>query len=87
MNAQIDTDGTTVWINSTIDGSCIARFGRMGIDIHMSFSAQRETGVECLQCTHGETTAQDWETFKAGMLTHYKIVVTDKHKPKRFRAS
>lgn len=39
--AQIDTDGITVWVNSNIDGSCIARFGRQGIDIHLSFTEQR----------------------------------------------
>lgn len=85
MNHEITTDGVTVWVNSGIDGSCIARFGHFGIDIHRSMTDQRVSGSECLLCTHGETTAQDWETFKTGMLTHYDVVVSDKHKPKRFR--
>ena len=34
-------DGRTVWVNAA-DGSSIARFGRMGIDVHTSASEQEK---------------------------------------------
>jgi len=85
MKHEIWTDGITVWINSGIDGSSIARFGKNGIDIHTSFSAQRDGAAECLHCTHEPVTAEDWETFKREVKCHHDVLVTDEYKPKRFR--
>ncbi len=80
---EITSDGITVWINSGT-GCNIARFGRMGIDVHRSFEEQQTMG-QCLHCTAGPVTADDWETFKADMKKFYGITVSDAYKPKRFR--
>jgi hypothetical protein len=82
MNYQIDTDGITVWVNANT-GECIARFGRMGIDIHKLIEEQA-TGGQCLECTHGPVTIVDWERFKVAMVEHYGITVTDEYRPIRF---
>ena len=79
---EIDSDGTTVWVNGV--GGCIARFGKAGIDIHRPLSEQRTKG-ECLFCTHGFVTPEDWPLFQAKVLEHFGITVPDKYKPKRFR--
>ncbi len=81
---QITTDGTTVWVNHS-QGYMIGRFGRMGVDIHRTLEDQITTGSECLACTHGPVTVQDWELFVSGMQTHYGIAVTDHYRPVRFR--
>lgn len=75
----IDSDGTTVWVNSAT--YCLGRFGRFGIDIHRE-PGQHDVG-ECLFCTHGETTTADWDTFVEKMKELYFIVVPKKHKPVR----
>jgi hypothetical protein len=80
-DTQIDTDGITVWVNDS--NGCIARFGVMGIDVHHKLEEQKRQG-ECLFCTHAKVTAQDWDTFKAKVLEHHGVVVSDRYKPKRF---
>src|SRR5579862_5988044 len=77
----IDSDGTTVWVN-VADG-CIARFGRQGIDIHNP--PLESTRLECLLCTHGPTTLEDWDHFVGAMLRLYGILVPQEHMPERFR--
>jgi hypothetical protein len=68
-------DSRTLWINGP-DG-LIARFGALGIDIHLDGSCSGGF------CTHSLTTNQDWELFKEKMLEIYQLVVTDEHKPDR----
>lgn len=80
---EVVTDGVTVWVNGA--GNCIARFGVMGIDIHKEPSRQVKSGNECLFCTHAPTTREDWDLFVVKMLELYKISITPRFLPKRFR--
>lgn len=80
---QIDSDGSAVWVTGH-DGSCIARFGRMGIDIHRTVTEQQDGMGECLYCSHGPTTEGHWEDFKTQMLRLHGIAVDDGHRPCRF---
>lgn len=80
---EIETDGITVWVNREW---CLARFGKMGIDIHRSPDEAKEKG-QCLFCTHGPTTIEDWELFKQKMLELYGVEVSDEYKPDRFKES
>ena len=41
----------------------MARFGRMGIDIHRSPEEQELHGTQCLHCTHGPTGEAEWNEF------------------------
>ncbi len=83
---QIVSDGTTIWVNHA-SGYCMARFGRMGIDIHNSPDEQERTGVQCLHCTHGPTTPEHWQEFVAQMDKLFSIKVPDKYRPHRFGLS
>jgi hypothetical protein len=75
---RITSDGVTVWINGS-EGA-IARFGRMGIDIH----TMDTTG--CLFCTHEPTDQlHHWWLFQDKVREHYNIVVYDDHMPDRFK--
>ncbi len=80
---EIAFDGITVWVNDA-NGCNIARFGRFGIDVHRPLNEQATEG-QCLYCTAGEVTKEDWETFKREVLRHHGVTVTDKYKPMRFR--
>lgn len=83
-DVQIDSDGRTVWVNDA-DGCCIGRFGLMGIDIHHPMTEQLDAGSQCLLCTHGPTTATDWDAFVSGMRDLHGVEVADAHRPTRFR--
>ena len=78
---DVQSDGKTVWVNA-VDGSCIGRFSRFGIDLHRTVSAQLAGEGACLDCTHGLPGRGDWEHFKAGLLEHYGIVLSDEHMPR-----
>lgn len=78
---ELLSDGRTVWINAA-DGSNIARFGRMGIDVHTSITDQMKGASQCLACTHGMTDFADWRRFQALVQEHYGIMVGDDHMPK-----
>lgn len=39
MDAEIDTDGRTIWVNGP-DGCCLGRFSPFGIDAHRTFAEQ-----------------------------------------------
>lgn len=57
---EVDTTRTTVWVNSTIDGSCIGRFSKkFGMDIHKTGTQQLNGEGECLHCTHSPGTKED----------------------------
>lgn len=75
--SEILSDGIVVWVNRGT--GCIGRFGKNGIDVHSVDT------VTCLHCTHERTSAGDWEVFKEKMIEHHLVLVTDIHKPKRFR--
>ena len=79
-NVQIQSDGKTVWVN-TPNGNCIARFGKMGIDIHHDDTNGK---AQCLYCTHELTQPKDWKTFQEKTKELHNVEVTDEHKPTRF---
>jgi hypothetical protein len=79
-DAEIISNGATVWVNTDI---CLGRFGRLGVDIHHDGAGQLQ-GLHCLDCF--ERTAdldRDWERFKGAMLAHHNVVVDDSYKPTR----
>lgn len=82
MKYNVSSDGITVWVNGEF--SLLGRFGKFGIDVHRPLEKQGCDG-ECLYCTHESVTGKDWETFKQKMLEHHGVVVTDKHKPERWK--
>ncbi len=77
---QIDGGHAAVWV-SCADGSCIGRFGKMGIDVHKTLTQQLAGEGECLECTHGRTTPADWHRFVASMMKHYQIDLSDMEMP------
>lgn len=65
-----------VWVNSDVDGSSIGRFcARTGMDVHRTGTEQMAGLGECLHCTHGPATRDDWLTFIAKMHEHYGVVI------------
>lgn len=70
----------TVWVNSAY-GYCLGRFGRMGIDVHRPPDIK---AGECLHCTHGPVTVEDWYVFVAKMKEHHGVTVLQRYMPKRF---
>ena len=79
IDHEIISDGVTVWVNTAI--LCIGRFGRMGIDVHRG-TIEEQRVSECLDCTHGPVSPEDWERFKSSMLKFHGVVVGDEHRPK-----
>ena len=63
-------DGWSVWVNDT-DGTCLARFGRFGIDIHKDTEGKQ----------YGRPTSKDWEEFLKVMVDVYDIIVPEKLRP------
>lgn len=80
LQAEITTDGTTVWVNTDI---CLGRFGKKAVDVHHVAEGQI-AGFHCLDCFHrsGDLDA-DWERFKASMLRHHNVVIDDQYRPDR----
>jgi len=76
---EIISDKRTVWVNSGETGSCIGRFGPMGIDIHYDLVQKSET--ECLSCTHEPAKLADWQRFVREMKQFYDVVIGEEHKP------
>ncbi len=81
MDNEIKSDGRTVWVNSGEDGTNLARFSKMGIDIHKTSEQQIATGKQCIDCKPGPTSYSDWKGFKQTMLDIYKIKISNKHMP------
>jgi hypothetical protein len=77
---EIQTNGTTVWINART-GECLGRFGPRGIDVHRTVAAQVAGEPECLDCTHTKPTRVDWQRFVAAMAMHHGIGVPDSAMP------
>lgn len=77
---EITTDGRTVWVTAS-DGSCIGRFGRLGVDVHLDVEGQLETGKQCLACIHGLPPSEAWPAFVEAMQEHYAIAVSDDYRP------
>lgn len=80
---HVETDGVTVWVHSS-QGFTVARFGRMGIDIHNDLKDQEQGKPKCLMCSHSPTTSKDWDNFIIHMKQFYGVTIDHKYKPKRF---
>lgn len=81
---QLSATRDRVWLHCS-DGSTVARFGRQGIDLHNSVSEQMEGASQCRLCTHGATTAEDWEVFRARCLEWWGVdIPADAIDPKFF---
>ncbi len=82
---KIESDGVTAWVNAS-DGSCIGRFGRMGVDVHTTITSQMAGSGQCLECTHGPVGLAEWRLFQRAMSQHYGVAVSDEHMPTRLVA-
>lgn len=67
---EIQIGTRAIWVNADT-GECIGRFGVYGIDVHRPV-ADQHLG-ECLECTHGRTTREDWHRFQRSMLAHHGV--------------
>lgn len=68
--------GMKLWVNSGIDGSCLARFDtRFGMDVHRSGTEMMQGKGECLFCTHTKPSRADWETFRAKVFEVYAVEI------------
>lgn len=73
---EVASDGTTVWVH--VGGATVARFGRMGIDVHTADA----TG--CLHCTHEPAgTWEQWRKFVEEVFVYHNVFVADVHRPER----
>lgn len=78
--AEITTDGTTVWVNTDI---CLGRFGRKAVDVHHVAKGQI-AGFHCLDCFHRtDNLDADWSRFKASMLKLHGVEIDDQYRPNR----
>lgn len=77
---QIISDGRTVWINA-VDGECVGRFSKFGIDVHTTARKQMAGEGECLHCTHEKPDANGWTIFQKEMLHHHDVDIGDEHMP------
>lgn len=81
MEPEIISDGFTVWVNAPT-GENIARFGKMGVDVHNTIEARTNGAPECLACTHGPVGPDEWKLFCEAMMTHYNVTIPEEFKPK-----
>lgn len=70
-DVQLLTDGYTCWVN-TEQGECIGRWGRLGVDVHLTIEQQRIHGKQCLECVRGGS----WELFCDAMQRHYGVEIS-----------
>ncbi len=77
--ATVESDGKTVWVNAAV---CLARFSKMGIDVHKDEAGQLASDDQCLDCKSGPCGISDWRQFQDSVFVHHKIVVSDAHAPK-----
>lgn len=76
---QVLSDGMRIWVNGP-DGSSVARFSAVGIDVHNPVSEQAEKG-ECLNCQHAPMDEAGWQAFLASLKEHFNLVIPDRFKP------
>ena len=73
---EVSPNGQTLWVNSGLDGSCIARFDkRFGMDIHRTGTEQMAGQGECLHCTHAPADEVDWHAFVTLVKHHYGVEI------------
>lgn len=80
MQAEIISDGRTVWVNGE-NGMCLARFNQFGIDVHTDFDGQIKTGISCLACTHEKPGLTEWRSFQVLTRRFHGISIEDEHMP------
>ena len=74
----------TVWINGP-DGSCVGRFGRLGIDLHTMADEQMNGASQCRLCTHSKPSPEDWALFREKAAEWWNIEIpADALDPHRF---
>lgn len=78
---QVMWDGKTVWVNSGIDGSCIGRFGKVGMDVNLPETEQMETGARSLESFRDQT-MEGWGKFCGLMHKHYGVTVPTAARPR-----
>lgn len=82
---EVMSDGQRVWVNDK-HGCSIGRFTNWGtVDIHTSGTSQLRNGGHCLDCRNDLRGEAAWKHFVAGMYEHHGVVISDKHRPKRWR--
>lgn len=77
---EIRSDGGSVWLNDQT-GHCLARFGRLGVDVHRSVADQMAGAGECLACTHGWAGAAEWNLFVQAVRAHHDVEIHCSHRP------
>ncbi|WP_237113906.1 hypothetical protein [Pseudomonas aeruginosa] len=72
---QVAECGTRLWVNAP-DGSCVGRFSkRFGSDLHNTVTAMMAGASECIHCTHGEASVEDWDAFRAKLQAAYQVTL------------
>ena len=80
---QLSDARNALWVHSCQDGSTVARFGRMGIDLHNTVTEQLAGMPECRYCTHGKPTVADWAMFRQRVAEWFGVdVPADAFDPK-----
>ena len=81
---EVTWDGRTVWVNSGENGASLARFSRIGIDVHRVAREQALTGDPCLACSNrggDPLLLVDWRSFQSLMREHHGVAVPDAAMP------
>lgn len=74
-SVSVSIDGGTLWVNHR-DGSCVARFSKkFGMDIHTAADEQLKGESQCLRCTSGPTSKDDFDLFRDLVYLHYNVYV------------
>lgn len=73
---QLSDYRESVWLHAS-DGSTVARFGRMGVDLHNTVTEQMAGLPECRLCTHGRSTAADWQLFREKVKEFWDVEVPE----------
>lgn len=81
---EVISDRRTVWANDA-HGTCLARFGPFGVDIHVDHAAQMRGEPQCLDCTHHKPDISAWRTFQTLVRRYHGIGIGDDHMPTYIR--
>lgn len=73
---QLTMRRDTVWIHAS-DGSTVARFGRMGIDLHNTVADQMKGMPQCRLCTYGRPSHSEWKLFREKAFEWWGVEVAD----------
>jgi hypothetical protein len=60
---QYSPSKDTLWVHCST-GETVGRFSaRFGMDVHNTIKAQQNGAHQCLHCTHGKPTPEDFDLF------------------------